>query len=392
MELFIGDKDVIKNDILYLTDIMNHSRNQSESMHIYNLLQTLSYFYSFFDENDYDYFKKSTCNFKSFVSKQNIHFNDKLKKAIKNYVSNKSYHQEFIDALMDNKEIRYPVNISLYHNYDLTDEKMYKLLTAFLNDYNHGSIDLLNKLIEEKRVHKTTLYGETRGITVSNHYMNNHHVFISDENDLDSLIAFAHEFGHVVDANNLLHNFPKKVAYNYFVKSLFLETISSLYEKDFADFLIKEKVYPNATRSYLIDYYHTMYTTFDYAQVTASLPDNLLLQEKYKRISKEKLMSALDSNPDIDIINDDLPYPTELDIFTDLKYGYGKFMATYFSYLRKHDASSFNNQFNKFLSIRPDYFRPDFLEYIGTNRDYAIKIVEEEINSSTSKVIVKKAS
>lgn len=390
MELFAGDKEIIKKDILELTDAVNHSRNQSESMHIYNLLQTLSYFYSFFDESKYDYFKKSTCNFKDFVSKQNAVFSGKMKKSIDNYLENKIFHQEFVDSLMDGKKIEYPLQMSLTSEYNFTDEEMHDLLAIFLETYNCGSKDLLDWLIEEKRIHKVPLYGETRGVTISNFYLENYHVFISDENNLDALLALSHEFGHVIDSNNISHNNPKKVAYNYFVKSLFLEAISSLYEKDFADFLIKEKIYPNAVRSYLINYYHTMYTTFDYAQITACLPDNLLKRQKYRNMDREKLLAKL-KETDYIVYEEDMPYPSELDMFTDLEYGYGKFIATYFSYMRKNDPGKFNDQFERFLNIRSDYFRPDFLEYIGTDSDTAIKIVEEEINASTSKIIVKKA-
>ncbi len=390
MELFSGDKEVIKKDILELTDAVNHSRNSSESMHIYNLLQTLSYFYSFFDEKGYDYFKKSTYNFKDFVSKQDAIFSSKLKRANKNYIENKLFHQEFIDSLMDGKTIEYPTSLlAITNDYDFNDKEMYDILTSFLNSYNRGSNKLLDQLIEEKRIHKTSLYGDTRGITISNYYLENYHVFISDEDNLESLIALVHEFGHVVDSNNLLHSFPKKVAYNYFIKSSFLETISSLYEKDFCDFLIKEKIYPNATREYLVDYYHSMYTMFDYAEITASLPDNLLKNQKYRCISKEKLIEKL-YETNYYVNEEDMPYPSELEMYSDIEYGYGKFLATYFSYLKKHDTTKFSEQFDRFLNIRGDYFRPDFLEYIGTNRNDAIKIVEEEINSSTSKVIVKK--
>ena len=393
MELFTGDSDVIEEDIKELLDSNNHSRNQMESLHIFNMIETLGYFYKYLDDTGYDYLSRNLYNYKDFVSKQYDNDARKEKQAINNLIMNKKHHIDFVADLMDDKDISYPISyISASNDYSISDDEMYNILTNFFRYYNIGTKILLDKLIMSRRIHKVLLNGDTRGYTISNYYNDKYHVFIGIDEDIYSMITLTHELGHVGDSKNLYSCFSKKEAYGYHKKSLFIETISSLYEKDFSDFLIHEKIYPAVVRDYLVDYYATMYQSFDYADIACNLPDKLLKNYKYRKISKEKLIDILLCIPNVEIDIDNMISPSELDPISDLKYGYGKFLGTYFSYLKKNDKDKFNDQFNRFLDIRSDYFRPDFLEYIGVNRMDAVKIVEYEINSSTSKVIVKKAS
>lgn len=393
MEIFTGDSKVMEEDIKELLDSLNRSRSQMESLHIFNMIETLGYFYKSLDSNGYDYLNRNLFKNKDFVSKQYDNNARKEKLIIKSFVENKKHHIDFISDFMDDKDINYPnIYMSISNDYSFSDDEMYNIMISFFEYYNASTKVLLDKLIRGKRIHKVPLYSETRGYTISNYYNDKYHVFVGIDEDIYSMITLIHELGHVDDSKNIYHSFSKKEAYGYYKKSLFIETISSLYEKDFANFLIEEKIHPSVVRDYLVDYYATMYQSFDYADIACNLPDKLLLNNKYKNISRDKLIDILQSIPNVKINTDDIVSPSELDPISDLKYGYGKFLATYFSYLKKHDEYEFNNQFNRFLGIRSDYFRSDFLEYIGVNRSDAIKIVEDEINSSTSKVIVKKVS
>lgn len=393
MEIFTGDLKVIEEDIKELLDSLNRGRSQMESLHIFNMIQTLGYFYKGLDVNCYDYLSRDLFKNKDFVSKQYDNNSRKEKLIFKNLIENKKHHIDFVSDVMDDKDIDYPESyMSISDDYSFSDDEMYNILTSFFKNYNASTKVLLDKLIRGKRIHKVPLYSETRGYTISNYYNDKYHVFVGIDEDIYSMIVLVHELGHVADGKNIYHSFSKKEAYGYYKKSLFIETISSLYEKDFADFLIEEKIHPAVVRDYLIDYYANMYQSFDYADIACNLPDKLLLNNKYKNISRDKLIDILLSIPNVEIDVDNMVSPNELDPISDLKYGYGKFLGTYFSYLKKHDNDKFNEQFNRFLGIRSDYFRSDFLEYIGVDRSDAIKMVEDEINSSTSKIIVKKMS
>lgn len=227
-----------------------------------------------------------------------------------------------------------------------------------------------------------------KGITFFNTFMNDFRIVIdisSIDNSIDLMTTIVHEIGHVMDYRELGND---NVYYRS--KSLFVETLSSLYEKNFLDFLIDNSIYKRKTTTILTDYYTSMYDDINNIILAGSIPNDLIRKEKYKKMDREKLYEKVAENTEVLVDIEDFPVPQFLDIIDSLEYGYGKALATYFSKLEKTNKDKYDAQFNRFLELRKSYYPKNFLNKMGTNSEYVQELIDDEIISSPCKIIIKK--
>ncbi len=391
MELFSKNYDTLNEEIKKLLEEFNHHHNYQETSYIFLLLYTMIFFNNYNEKEKINYTHKLSKNYHHFQNKLESQ-NKRQKYFLKDFINNKEFYQKFLYLFLDNeKEIYMPADDYLYDDNFLTETDMYEIAIDFLKNYHPTAINLFNELISNKRLYlldKDNQY-DCQGISIYNFLYKSYFVFIANDNDINSLISIMHELGHIIDDINIPINTPNKEIYDYHFKSTYIEVISSMYEKEFIDFLIKENINPKVASLYLTNYYQTMYDDFECLNLLSYLPNSLLQNEKYKTKDKFKITEALLENPDIYFEQSEFLNPNILDLKTHLNYGYGKFFATYFSSLRKESYSDFQSQFSKFLTLRLKNLDSDIFKNLGTTMDLAISQVESEINQSSTKIKIK---
>lgn len=205
-------------------------------------------------------------------------------------------------------------------------------------------------------------------------------------NSVDLMTTLVHEIGHVIDYKKLSDK--EKTYYN--AKSILIETLSSLYEKQFLDYLIDNSIYKRKATSTLTNFYLDMYEDINTVILACNIPDNLVIREKYKNISISELYEAISSTADVLVPIDEIPEPCTIDLMEGLEYGYGKSLATYFSRLKKIDKKRYQDEYSKFMGLRTDYFPNDFLDSLGTTSEFLGKTIDDDIIKSPCKIMIKK--
>ena len=176
----------------------------------------------------------------------------------------------------------------------------------------------------------------------------------------------------------------------YSTKSIFIETLSSMYEKDFLDYLIRNSIYKRKAIERITDFYGNMYDELNNIALSCNIPDRLLRREKYKKVTREKLYRMVSEEAELLVPLEEFPLPQSIDVLESLKYGYGEVLATYFLRLKKTDYDKYQDEFSKFMELRTDYFPKNFLEKIGTKQNTLAQTIDEEIMDSPCKIIIKK--
>ena len=389
MELFTDDINFIEKQINYLKEQIHHGHNlENKSSIIYSLqvLDCISYYLT--SKTD---LTKKTCRNKDIVIKVNTRDRKMHNKNIDNFIENKTEHLSLVNSIFnDNKDICIPVLDEYLEEKFLSDEEMYEIMNDyFLIKNDLVGYELLKKSVEENNMYMIALDTFSfSGITFFNTFLNDFRVIIDEatiSNSIDLMTTIIHEMGHIIDYTYLRNN----LVY-YSTKSIFIETLSSMYEKDFLDYLIRNSIYKRKAIERITDFYGNMYDDVNNIALSCNIPDNLLRREKYKKVTREKLYRKVSEEAELLVPLEEFPLPQSIDVLESLKYGYGKALATYFLRLKKTDYDEYQDEFSKFMELRTDYFPKNFLEKIGTKQNTLAQTIDEEIMDSPCKIIIKK--
>lgn len=389
MELFTDDINFIEKQINYLKEQIHHGHNlENKSSIIYSLqvLDCISYYLT--SKTD---LTKKTCRNKDIVIKVNTRDRKMHNKNIDNFIENKTEHLSLVNSIFnDNKDICIPVLDEYLEEKFLSDEEMYEIMNDyFLSKNDLVGYELLKKTVEENKMYMIALDTFSfSGITFFNTFLNDFRVIIDEatiSNSIDLMTTIIHEMGHIIDYTYLRNN----LVY-YSTKSIFIETLSSMYEKDFLDYLIRNSIYKRKAIERITDFYGNMYDDVNNIALSCNIPDNLLRREKYKKVTREKLYRKVSEEAELLVPLEEFPLPQSIDVLESLKYGYGKALATYFLRLKKTDYDKYQDEFSKFMELRTDYFPKNFLEKIGTKQNTLAQTIDEEIMDSPCKIIIKK--
>lgn len=389
MELFTDDVSFIEKQINYLKEQIHHGYNLEDKSSIVYSLQVLDCI-SYYLTSKTDLTKK-TCRNKDIVIKVNTRDRKMHNKNIDNFIENKTEHLSLVNSIFnDNKDICIPVLDEYLEEKFLSDEEMYEIMNDyFLSKNDLVGYELLKKTVEENKMYMIALDTFSfSGITFLNTFLNDFRVIIDEatiSNSIDLMTTIIHEMGHIIDYTYLRNN----LVY-YSTKSIFIETLSSMYEKDFLDYLIRNSIYKRKAIERITDFYGNMYDDVNNIALSCNIPDNLLRREKYKKVTREKLYRKVSEEAELLVPLEGFPLPQSIDVLESLKYGYGKALATYFLRLKKTDYDKYQDEFSKFMELRTDYFPKNFLEKIGTKQNTLAQTIDEEIMDSPCKIIIKK--
>lgn len=389
MELFTDDVSFIEKQINYLKEQIHHGYNLEDKSSIIYSLQVLDCI-SYYLTSKTDLTKK-TCRNKDIVIKVNSRDRKMHNKNIDNFIENKTEHLSLVNSIFnDNKDICIPVLDEYLEEKFLSDEEMYEIMNDyFLSKNDLVGYELLKKTVEENKMYMIALDTFSfSGITFLNTFLNDFRVIIDEatiSNSIDLMTTIIHEMGHIIDYTYLRNN----LVY-YSTKSIFIETLSSMYEKDFLDYLIRNSIYKRKAIERITDFYGNMYDDVNNIALSCNIPDSLLRREKYKKVTREKLYRKVSEEAELLVPLEGFPLPQSIDVLESLKYGYGKALATYFLRLKKTDYDKYQDEFSKFMELRTDYFPKNFLEKIGTKQNTLAQTIDEEIMDSPCKIIIKK--
>lgn len=268
---------------------------------------------------------------------------------------------------------------------------MYEILSDyFKSTEKQEALDNFKYMSNNGRIQSIYLSDDSpRGLTFLNLLTNEDRIFINraDGNPIRTMIALAHEMGHVVDYAEI-KDLKSKVYYNF--ESLFIEVLSSLYEKEFMDFLIKNNIYKYQVLNCLGEFYEQLFSLAADSSVYHTIPNKFLKHNRYMKLTKEKLIEEISKEHEVLVESDEFPEPQDLDFLENLEYGYGITLGTYFSRLKIEDKKKYQEEMSKFLSLRTDYFDKNYLEKMGTNTKKVVELVDRDINLSSAKVKVKR--
>lgn len=166
--------------------------------------------------------------------------------------------------------------------------------------------------------------------------------------------------------------------------------LSSLYEKEFIDFLIKNNIYKYQTLNCLGEFYDQLFSLAAQSSIYHAIPNKVLKHNRYMKLTKKELIEEISKEYEVLVDSDEFPEPQDLDFSEYLEYGYGRILGTYFSRLKIEDKEKYQEEMSKFLSLRTDYFDKNYLEKIGTNTNKVVELVDRDINLSSAKVKVKR--
>ena len=398
-KIYTGDYTVIKNEIEYLLDMIYKSNDKYDSLNLYSSCELLIYEYWCHNPDGIDYYRKLN-RFKSFIATQRNKINQLNSNSYNDFISKRDSYLDFSESFLNGvAEIDYiDLDYNLQRKIKFSQEDEYSIFLDFLMQYYSNYIELFSHLIKTKRIFysqsldeedKSDLY-DTSGISIFNSYNKDYYIFIKENlSSTSELSALAHEFGHIVDYENLLETNSKKDYSYYTFRSPFIETISSMFELDFCDFCLHNHFETKYINKILQDFYLNTIYHFNELNLLCRLENSILKSDKYRNVSKEKLYSIAKNSCELAVDYDDFCDPCELNHNYNIEYGYGRFLAIFFSYLRKNDSSRFSDSFKKFLILRNNYFPTDLCEQLGTTKEEMTKIFKDEINSKDVKIYIK---
>lgn len=390
MQLFTGDTKVMEQEIEVCLDAVHRSKSVADSYGLFKTLEVFIGYYDFLTGNGRKYIRRlgksrDFCNLE--LEKSNQLYNDFLE----NFISNKETHDEFIDEVFDSSEMISFESDEINEDFLLSEDEMSDMISDFFRKKYPDYFPIFQELVDSKRIHKINdCSSPYEGFTLTNTAMNTSHILLLDdqESSLRLLTTLSHELGHVIDRNQIASSMLSKDNHYYAVKSPFIEVVSSLYEKRFMDFLLEEKMKPKMISNMMNDFYQSLFEEINRVQVLTKMPDDLLRRNKYRDLSFGEFYDHIRGL----IIDEDMELddPFEYDLCENIRYGYGRLFATYFSALEKNNHQKFQEIYPRFLNLRTGYFQSDFFDRLGVSKDEIATVVNDEIASSPAKVFMKK--
>lgn len=391
MKIFSEDISDIEKELDDLVKEVHHSHNLAERRCVLATLEALAYFYNIMGYDGMKYLEEVYSN-KSFI-RPITEKNGTIKNRINNdFIKNKDYYLDLLDNIFNDD-----VEVDLGYNHNLSEPnidetEMYEILSDyFKSTEKKETLDKFKYMSNNGRIQSIYFLDDsTKGVTCLNLMTNDSRIFISkaiDSNPIRTMIALAHEMGHVADYAKI-KDLKSRVYYNF--KSPFVEVLSSLYEKEFIDFLIKNNIYKYQTLNCLGEFYDQLFSLAAQSSIYHAIPSKFLKHNRYMKLTKEELIEEISKEHEVLVDSDEFPEPQDLNFFENLEYGYGRTLGTYFSRLKIEDKEKYQEEMSKFLSLRTDYFDKNYLEKIGTNTNKVVELVDRDINLSSVKVKVKR--
>lgn len=387
MKLFTGDISVIKDEIENLREHVCRCKNVNEARSVLFTIYALIDVYFSLDGKEVKSWKNISKNryYSIKAEEQSLKL---YKKYINNFIENKDIHKDLMNQVMLRYEDEYE-NIKDFYYDDkmLSDDQMIKIMCDFLDTMGKNDKEKFFKLIDDKKIfllhEKLPSYD---GMCTYNCINGESIIVLSDnyENSVMLMTTLMHEFGHVIDYDDLYMNHSFKEKGNFFATSSYQEVISEFYEKEFLRYLISNNIEVDAAKRELESHYTALFNNVEDLLLLTNLPNRYLKNNMYYDLDNEEInMILMDNNDEYysfyeNIDNDN--YPLEnIEIHDADVYAYGGLLSNYLSYVKHHDKEKFNRIYNNFNTYKAKKFSPSILTILETTKEKIVDVLFDEL-------------
>lgn len=376
MELVTGDLKVLENETKLLMDQLCRNLNLSEVVAVVSSLDVLLELY--YDvtgsiNKRLEKYKKNKYLYNQAIKKQKIQANQ----FIENFIKNKEFRNFVMNDLLYEMNDKIDYLESIESKVILSDQEMYDIMREFLEKKNMDRY--LDDVVKNHRI----FYGNSSefyvGYMAYNVVSQIPHILINkDMNSVEFMTAIVHEVGHIKDYDELFNISDFKTVNDYYMKSIYTEVVSKQNEKEFLDFLIKNRIASKDACCMIEDYYLDITSHIGDLLILTNLDDSLLKGEKYRHLSNKEIIEKVVGKDTIEWIDEDYFIPQELDLFRSLSYGYGGVLATYFESLKKNDPDRYRYCYQNFLRQRADWFSVEnFVSFVPDCQNLSDMVTKE---------------
>lgn len=379
---------MIKNEIEHLLKIIEDTK--VKSIPAYQTAKNMINFYELLSKKKTKYFETlSKDTYDEVLAKIRILNHHK----IQNIITTREEHKRLFSSLNIILEDANLFGLDEEKSVDdvPNENEMYEIILDFFKYHNKNAVYIFNNLIKEKRIFKIPNKSELdKAYNISNLFQSNFYIFIKEgNNSVTTMASIVHEIGHSMDEIQLLYSRGRREFNYYTAKSFLIEAISTMYEKEFLNFLLEEGIYREYVEQEIKNHYYTFQFFSEQTELLLYLPSNLLKMDYYKIISKQDFIHYLEDDGSLIVDYDAIDNPSEMDLSSNLDFCYGFVLSTYFSYLKHSDVSKYKESFHNFLKLRADYFSPNTLELIGTTPQDLSVIIYDDYERFSSKRLIK---
>ena len=383
MEIITGSREDLIDMLDDAIGQVDQVKKREQKMAFYNFVGNLYGSINVNSEENYSIDYKGCFrnrrNFVKFMKQANLY----EKRFCSRFYDYKDFHREYLGDIL----VEYGEHVQSLKDVPCSDEKawylgkekFFDILCGFLEEY--GLLEQFKEFVSKPRVFskiKKHPSDDFAGLTIFNPVNRDAAFLIKDPDyDLDTLFIYIHEFGHVVDLQNIEGD-PYQALNSYAYMSNYPEVFSKLLEKLFLQYLIDNNIMSEQAKDKYIDQF---IINHDFLMSSYMFS---LLDDKYYRGGKELIIS------DEQFINEMCRYFSNrelieslveegnLSLFSDHIYCYGDIMATHL--LEPVKAGGLRcPEFRDFQRIRFQPFDPEYL----LDRDYTpenfAKVLKKEV-------------
>lgn len=306
------------------------------------------------------------------------------KKITEDLIINKENHSRLIIDFIDEiNEIisdyisTYYIDVEKNGFSHICSKEQEEILEDYFKSEGGELHDLFFEYRENNDIYKMPNYlrdlAKSLGVTIYNPLDNKSIVFLAnDENKIGELSTIIHEFGHVLDFYTYSKTHSNSMTSLYFQMSPYTEVNSTYQEYKFYEYLLKNNIYKDDTKSFLLDSAVSYLQNLSFLALVGFI-DSKLLRKHKGILSREEIADSV--RQETGVVLDMTDFDKSVDMKSALEYSYGMMIA--FSML---DDQSL---YDKVQMIRSPYFDKGKLDSIGLDDDRMSKVMVKKMGYSS---------
>lgn len=214
-----------------------------------------------------------------------------------NFLRYKKFHNNYLGKILDitNEGLsKLEVGKVDYDKTKFSRDDFYSIFYEFLKTL--GLEKEFDRFVKERKIFskKVSSDNDYGGCILIDPISCDMSVFAGDfQYDLESMFTCSHEFGHVFDLKHLKGENSASLLTNYFYKSLYNESISRMFEKLLADFLLKQNIMKDEV---LEQQAASVLNNFDYvlaSYIFTLFEDDQIRDQAYAEMSVDEALNVI---------------------------------------------------------------------------------------------------
>lgn len=304
--------------------------------------------------------------------------NEYNRKAYKNFTFQKKHHEAYLGNIIWNIENDYSSipNVSCTKKErTFSKNDFWDVLYEFLKKINLENY--FDKILKEQDIHFLKNNRES-GFAIYNPINKDIDLFINDFHyDVYHMEVLVHEFGHAYDLSQFEGNVKD---YNkYFYLSFYSEVLSTLLERAYLHFLLKNNIKKEAAKAEMTHFEDNNYSILLGSYIWSILDRKLLLSrtapQTLEEIPIKEIKPYFEENSNLKQIIQDVKNLNFLELYN---YTYGDILSMFYCDEVLQNGIS-NDMIHSFLQERKKLFSKEFLEENKFSPKQYAKLYQKEI-------------